>query len=340
MQKRGIKVRMANTADTVEALVSYLKSLLGQRFKTKKLPKSKLSGLPVYLARAYVPYEIVLFGRRLIALVKVSDVTESPRRVAREIAHFHRHLKRDVFVVLERIESWNRQRLIKLGIPFAVPGYQLYLPMLLLDLRERFPRRSFTDKGQLSWAGQVLLLRHLLFDDVSERSLSSLAERLDYSAMTMSKVASELSACELATTSKAGRSKVVRFPLSNIELWQRALPRLRSPVFKRLYVRGDNSSLCRAGVEALSLRSSLQPDDIPTCAVRKALFPKLTNLIEVYDEFEAELFVELWHYNPKCLTNSTIVDELSLYLALSNDPDERVQIALEQMMESLQWSKA
>ena len=325
---------MTKTASTIEALVAYLKSLLGQQFKTKKLLKSELSGLPVYLARAYLPYQIVLFGRKLVALIKVSHEKVSPRRVAREIAHFQRHLKGDVFVVIDRIESWNRQRFIELGIPFAVPGYQLYLPMLFVDLRERFPRNSFTDKEQLSWAGQVLLLRHLIFNDVSGRSLSSLAERLGYSAMTLSKVASELAASDLATARKDGRSKVLGFPLSNIQLWQRALPRLRSPVFKRLYVKGKNSSLCRAGVEALALRSSLQPDAVPTVAVSKSMYANLTNLTEVQDELEAELIVEIWHYNPKCLTNSTIVDELSLYLALSNDPDERVQIALKQMMES------
>ena len=61
--------------------------------------------------------------------------------------------------------------------------------------------------------------------------------------------------------------------------------------------------------------------------------------------------VELWNYNPKFvnstdtdtqagngeLKRSQLVDKLSLYLSMKDDPDERVQGELKKMMESVLW---
>ena len=66
---------------------------------------------------------------------------------------------------------------------------------------------------------------------------------------------------------------------------------------------------------------------------------------------EAVAMVELWSYNPEFvnLSNSTsenhdsglkrnqLVDKLSLFLSLKDNPDERVQGELKELMESISW---
>jgi hypothetical protein len=47
--------------------------------------------------------------------------------------------------------------------------------------------------------------------------------------------------------------------------------------------------------------------------------------------------VELWTYRPEMLAKNGIVDQLSLYLSLREDPDERVSDALETMLEKFPW---
>ena len=46
----------------------------------------------------------------------------------------------------------------------------------------------------------------------------------------------------------------------------------------------------------------------------------------------------MWRYNPRKLSTRNIVDELSLALALREDADERVEEAVEEMLNNL-WRK-
>ncbi len=55
------------------------------------------------------------------------------------------------------------------------------------------------------------------------------------------------------------------------------------------------------------------------------------------DRYGADARLESWSYNPALLSDHPRVDTLSLYLSLRKDPDERVQAALEDMMEAFPW---
>ena len=46
----------------------------------------------------------------------------------------------------------------------------------------------------------------------------------------------------------------------------------------------------------------------------------------------------MWRYNPRKLSTRNIVDELSLALALREDADERVEEAVEEMLNEL-WGR-
>jgi hypothetical protein len=50
-----------------------------------------------------------------------------------------------------------------------------------------------------------------------------------------------------------------------------------------------------------------------------------------------EVEVEVWKYNPALLSESGVVDRLSLYLLLKDYDDERVQIELEHMIHEIKW---
>ena len=42
--------------------------------------------------------------------------------------------------------------------------------------------------------------------------------------------------------------------------------------------------------------------------------------------------MEVWRYSPALLSNTTVVDPLSLYLILKDDEDERVSMELDYML--------
>ena len=61
----------------------------------------------------------------------------------------------------------------------------------------------------------------------------------------------------------------------------------------------------------------------------------MTNSLQ---DLQVQVAVEMWRYNRQKLPTRNIVDELSLALALREDADERVEEAVEEMLNEL-WRK-
>ena len=52
---------------------------------------------------------------------------------------------------------------------------------------------------------------------------------------------------------------------------------------------------------------------------------------------EGAVEVEVWNQDPGILGSNGSVDPLSLYLSLRKTDDERIQIALDELMRKIQW---
>ena len=47
--------------------------------------------------------------------------------------------------------------------------------------------------------------------------------------------------------------------------------------------------------------------------------------------------LEIWGYPPQLFVENGVVDPLSLFLSLRGNPDERIEAALDEMMETVKW---
>ena len=326
----------------MQDLEKYLKELLGKKFSIRSINKKELKGLPLYLTGTYTPYEMDLFGKQIVIIKKTGNVSETPAKIVKDVASFRKHFGKDVAVVLKELISWERKRFIEKNIPFIVPGRQLYLPMFLLDLREHFPINTMLPNKYLSWAAQHTLLRQIIYGDVENRSMNDVANLLGYSAMMMTKIKSELLSLEFCTEKAKGRSRRIIFSMNLEQLWLKGVDYMRSPVFRTYFFSGKIADIKLAGTSALAEKSLLQPDKLPTFAVwknRLKSFVKKKSLIEIENEEVADFIVEEWYYDPESISEKDTVDPLSLYLSLRRNPDERIQIAIEEMLEKVTWSK-
>ncbi len=169
-----------------------------------------------------------------------------------------------------------------------------------------------------------------------------IAENLRYSEMGISKARSELEANQLCDVTRKGKEMRLRFPYSSQELWDKAEPLLRTPLLKQHWIQWGKPAqdVKRAGVSALSQFSNLADDATPRFALKKQGFLRLLEQGELYgcpDRHEADACIEAWSYDPTLLSDEKTVDPLSLYLSLRDNPDERIQSALTDMMEVLAW---
>lgn len=326
--------------ETPRELEAQLTKILGSA--TELTPRERV-GLPAYLARAYNFWGGDLLGREaLFAIARPERVELTAKRIEGDARALQAVAQELVVIVLPHVEAHVRRRLIERRVPFMVPGKQLFLPRIGVDLLEIAlgPKRELAE--QLGWASQVTILRHILWKDVEARSLRKVATALGYSAMALSNARRQLVAAALATVVTKGRAHTLRFEGAPHELWDAALPHLRTPVRRRVAVRlvGEPLEEVQAGLSALSQLTEIAAAPIPTIAMSHgaaAAAEECGQIEACPNEDEADRFIEVWNYDPGVLAAGRCVDPLSLYLSLRDDPDARTEQAVERLVEEIRW---
>ncbi len=330
-------MRMPN--DT--SLAEYLGLVTGARPQLESVPKHETAKLPLFLRTRYLFLGTVFYGKRLyFALERTHPGKLTATGYGREAELLKKSLSADVVLVFDRLPSYIRNRFVKQGIPFIVPGTQMFLPMLLIDLREHFSKADMRFSEKLSPASQVVVLYHILKGPLNKEPLMHLANLLRYSPQAMSKAREELLAVKLCTVHRAGRMAILQFELHGRTLWQKAEPLMTTPVKRTDWVRWGQprARAVIAGITALSQTSMLTDEPLPTYAmsdkdVASALNKKRIILCNGPEEAEARM--EVWKYDPWLLAENGIADRCSLYLSLRNNANERIQKEIESLIEGL-----
>ncbi len=318
--------------------------------------------LPFYLQSLYTYHRTELFGHACLLMLAQSPEGETPAVVRKHRQAVSKHFKGEVLYVIETVSSYNRKRLIEQRVPFLVPGNQLYLPAMGVDLREYFKPGKKTEPTHLGAPAQAVVLREILLRDCTGLPAKDLANRLGYSPMTITRAINELTELQLGTPEKVGKEKHLYFSASGRDLWEAALPALQSPVNKRAWVVWLNKKHwdmqldgALTGESALAHYTSLADTGIKQWAIGQDTWPDLAKRADVkvlasqsarpaFDEssqFRKErevMEIEVWAYNPNAVTpDKPWVDPLSLWLSLATHKDERTEIAREALLEQV-WS--
>ena len=323
-----------------QRLLDYLETVSGER---PELLAEKASGLPLFLRERYQIHSTHLFGRRfLVAMEKDDGGASSPGEYESQAEALRHHCGETVVLVLPMVPSYTRNRMVRRGLPFIVPGSQLFLPMAMIDLRERFSPPKPERGRPLTPAAQCLILYHLQRHSLEDLPLRLIAEKIGYSPIMLTKVKHELEAADVCGTARQGRSVIIAFKVQGRELWERVLPVLSSPVKKTHWLRWEQPGhpALIAGLTALSRRTDISDDRLPTFALPSATFQ--ANLEDglyrgCHGPEEANIRMESWSYHPQLLGDSVSVDPLSLYLSLRDSPDDRVQQQLERLIQQVSW---
>ena len=320
-------------------LERYLHDALGVSVKTT--PWSGVGQLPPVLRERYRFAKAELLGLRALLVIDANPEEQSPATVRKHLDMLQSKQPAELIYVRARVTAYNRKRLIEQKVPFIVPGNQMYLPMLAIDLREHF-RRIREEAPTFSPSTQVVVLHAMLRDAGQVLIPSEMAPLLGYSAMTMTRAFDELETAKLAEVTVRGRERCLRFIGDRREIWEKAQPFLRSPVNKRLFIRRINGAegATHAGLTALAHYSMLAPPAYTTYALSREEWKTLRQqhkIIEVPAQDPDASEIEVWWYSPARFAEHGMVDQLSLYLSLKADHDERTETALEEMMEKIEW---
>ncbi|MDB5098375.1 MAG: hypothetical protein JWM80_2796 [Cyanobacteria bacterium RYN_339] len=320
----------------------YLHEVLGTNPPEPK-PWGGAHELPYYLQDAFQWHEIDLLGQRVVLALETGDAKAKLRDVRSKLAKARGATNQPIVYVTSALASYERRQLIEHKTSFLVPGNQLYIPDLGIDLREYF-RQRISAPDALGPATQAVLVTMLLQTEQAAWRAGELARALDYSPMTLSRVIRELEHAELVTTRGQGRSRQITLADGPAVIWERAMPVLRSPVKKVEWSSSHPMPAALhhaplAGASALAHHTMLAE---PTSTVRAASPAQWKAATEagldlMREEQSRAIMWQVWSYKPPRYRAACCVDPLSLTLSLRDEQDERVQIALEELKETFPW---
>ena len=329
------------------AIQTYLHETLGLTSKVQAWPGA--AKLPYFLQTAFDLRQIKLLEQTVLLAIDRHPHQSGLAGVSAQLDKLAQLANSTVVYVTSSLASYERRRLIEQKVPFIVPGNQLYLPPLGLDLREHFRQRAIAPATALSPAAQAMLIAVFMRQPWRAEWLpAEVVQQLGYTAMTLSRAVKEITAANIATLRIDGKTRWLQMAGSAAEAWERARPLLRSPVKRRLWIKpaakSKLPSLPLAGLSALAKYSMLAEPPNPVYAVSPQQWKALAKAdVETLPEpLPGACEWELWHYAPAAAkggktSGPLAVEPLSLALSLQGDVDERVQLALDELKERFPW---
>lgn len=327
-------------ADLIEKLKKYLDEVLGVEISIFSWKDQKK--LPLYLVDAYTFFEISLLNKPCLIMISKNDVELTPHTIQKHWKQIKKKWSDPCIYISDTISSYNRKRLIQQRIPFIIPNNQIYIPDFGFDLREHFKKQRI-HKEIFSPAAQTVILSSLLREKNERLIPSELAATLGYSPMTMTRVFDELETAGIGKLIKKGKERQWIFEGAKKDLWEQTKDMLRSPIRSRepmkLYPRGKLVHMPLAGISALAETTMINSPPLLTYAIGVEEYrqPNIHKGFYQSPTDEADFELEIWNYNPILFSKDGKVDLFSLYLSLRETTDERIEMALEELMEKIQW---
>ena len=313
--------------------MEYLNKVLGIEVVYKN---GEFEHLPNFIAVRYRLRMVSMNGQRVIFLYPKTEL-EQIEVLKKHIARIQKNEDLPVVLVLNELGYRQKEYLIREKIPFIVEGRQIYLPFMALYLQERCNAEK-KPREEILPSAQMLLL-HFIYGKAQELSTSQAAKDLELTPTSISRASKQLEEMGLLHIKKAGVQRILQSEDSPKMLFQKAGDKLLNPIKRTVYVpkKFVGTDLLESGYSALAECSMLNAPNVKCYATEKISQWKNVMTNSLMDS-QVQVAVEMWRYNPRKLSKRNIVDELSLALALREDADERIEEAIEEMLNEL-WRK-
>ena len=329
---------------------SYLESVLGAEIQLK--PASALK-VPFHIRDAYTLTDLTLVideksatPLSMLLLLPAADHYPGAVALRKHVQQVQKATDRTVVYVSSSLSAAERRSLITNHFNFIQPGSQMFIPELAMDLREQVrKRRNDQEVSALTPAAQVILLDRLYrgWDSDLRYTSSAIMGGFNYSRVTRSKVIEQLIRLDIIQALQGqGLTNLYAFNGSPAEVFSKARQWMRTPVRRKVPVNGVprvGDGVFLAGESALASYTLLAGPVQPVYGMTRNTFDLLLErkAFKVTDSVDdTKAWVEIWAYRSLREENGS-ADQASLLLSLDDCPDERVQMALDEIRDEVRW---
>lgn len=328
----------------MDVLIKYISNNFGLETSLDVLASRDVAKLPLFLKHTYKYSKLRILEKHFVLAEPKEGTEYTPDQFAKHLTILERVFSSPVIFVFSDLDSWQRKRMIQKYIPFIQPGKQIYIPNLLLDVNDIISRNSeeLEKKEKFSIPAQVVILYHLQVASLENLSFKEVAIKLGYSKMTLSRVVKEFELLDLVEI-RGKREKSLFFKKrGKKQLWDSSLTLMKSPVRKVVFTDEHLAKPFLFGNDsALSVYTNLSASmglSLAIGAIEYKIFQNdhKSNKDLINNNFGINR-IEIWDYDPKLLSTQKNVDRLSLYLSMQHYDDDRVQAALKDMLNQIEW---
>ncbi len=324
---------MCKINDYIDLTLQYVNTMLDLNADIIPLEKDILDLLPPNITNSYHFYKTNLLEREVTLVYCIDSSAYTPGQMLKQKELIERKTHHPVIFIFDRMASYNIQRLARLRVNFIVPQKQMFIPDLLVDLK---PQKNTHDSTniQIPAIAQCIILYHLEVKKLNGKGAYEIADIFKVSYANVNRAIRWLE--ENGVINLSGiKAKTMTFYAEKRQLWETTQPLLINPVERIAYTdMKTDDTLFISGINALSEYSMINREETDCYAVSKDIFRKWQLKT---DKRYGTHRIEVWRYNPGLLSKNGVVDRLSLYLALKDTDDERVQIELENMINNIVW---
>lgn len=292
--------------------------------------------LPMYLMMRKL-YLVTVGGVGFLLVNLPAKDSANVRSLGKQMYTYQKSTGENVVFSIEGISKRQRAVMIENKIPFISLPNQVYLPFAGILLQEEFKNLNSVKVDRLTPASQMLLL--LLLERKQERGMTKgeAAKRLKLTATSITRASNQLHQLGATKEERIGQERRMICPHSRKKCMEMMGEYLISPVKEVIYSRTTKeiSELPDGGETALARKSMLNPPKNPekACYKEDGFLLGVERLDPQLDDISHAVRLEVWKYDPALFSKRNVVDPISLYCSLRDNEDERIQGALEEMME-------
>ena len=316
----------------IKPATDYLAELTGSEVKVLAHAKRDDARLPLTITSCYSLCDLEFMETMVTIAIPTEQDNISPMQLAKHQAKMMEVFLHPVVFALESVPSYNISRLTQARVNFIVPGKLIFIPSLLITLRE-LKNKAKVMPEKMPPVAQMLVLFHLEKRSIEGLNTREIAELTGLAYPTISVALRWLDTNKIINLD-GGKQKHVEIALSKIELWNQVLPLMSSPIERILFIDTILSGSLVAGETAMGHYTMLAEPATPVIAIDKTAAKENAALM---NKEYGDIKVEVWKYSPALLSEDGYVDRLSLYLCMKDSEDERIQIECDNLIEEMKW---
>ena len=324
---------MCNVDDYINKTTIYVSTMLNEQVKLTPLANNTIGHLPIGVSSEYEFFHTFILQHQVLLCFCLDSTDITPAKLNKQNTLLANKMEMIPVFVLDKIASYNLQRLVNQRVNFIIPQKQMFIPDLLIELKRQ---RNYDEQtyATIPPLAQCIILYKLENDDMDDcLKTQNIAEKFGVSYATANRTLRWLSTNNILSV-EGGKEKKYIFTNTGKSLWEKALSLLVNPIERVVYSDNTVGNALLSGINALAEYTMINGEANMCYAISEEEL-KLSGIQT--DKKYGNYALEIWRYNPHLLSSDKTVDKLSLYLTLKDNKDERIQIELDNMINEIKW---